>query len=136
MNAKKYLMQIGIFKERIREKELELAAARSSGLRGMDYSGVRVQTSPSGTPREIMLIERIIDDINEEIAMYTKLRHNIINQIHGIADKRYERILFDRFVEGMKLSEIADRIPCAESTAYRWYNEALNVFQKKYLEGT
>lgn len=134
MQAKEYLMQIQLFAERIREKELELKAAEYSGVQAIDYAKDRVQTSPDGTPPEIKRIERIIDEISEELAKYTELRHNIIEQIHGLDDKRQEQVLYERFVNCKKLVKIANEIPCAESTVYRWYNDGLEAFQKKYLE--
>lgn len=133
MRAKEYLSQIGKFDERIREKKIELSIAETSGVRGIDYSGDKVQTSISDEmPKELIKVIEIIDDINAEVAKYTELRHLIINQIQGLSDKNSEYVLYERFVSGKKLSDIARRVPCAKSTVYRWYKKGMEDFELKY----
>lgn len=132
MKAKEYLLQIRIFEKRIHQKELELRVAETSDLKGIDYSKDRVQISHSdSTPYSMILAAEISDEIDR----YKMLRYQIVNQIQTLGDSRYEQVLYDRFVTNRSLKQIAMTIPCAESTVYRWYNEALSRFQDKYLNG-
>ena len=125
--AYKYLSRLWRIKREIRDKEDELySASLASGIR---YDKDAVQVSPVDPMDKIAVL---ISDIKEERETYLMLRHNMINQIHGLEDKISEQMLSDRFIKGRSIREIMGLYGYSKTQAYRLFCKALDSFSEKY----
>ena len=139
MTAKQYLSQIRHLdtriNQRIREKELLQEEALSTGA--IRYDKDRVQTSPSGTSRQLLLTEKAADmelEITRMIDRFVGLKHKIIGQIQQLPDERFMRVLFERYVNYKSFEQIAVEM----SYTYKWicdlHGMALNAFDAAFLK--
>ena len=134
MKAKEYLQQLQrldtVINQKIKEVQALRVQARSTG--GLDYSKERVQSSPSGDAPFVKPICRIIDleaEINAEIDRFVDEKHKIINQIQGLKNSDYIRLLFKRYVEFKSLERI-----CVEMNFSYDYIKHLHGYALKDFE--
>jgi len=126
-SAFRYLSRLWRIDREIRDKEEEL---RSIGLiQGVRYDRDNVQTSPSDP---MSRVADVIGEIEEEKERYIRLKHELINEIHGLEDHVYEQILVERFIQKRSVKQIRIRKGYSRSTAYRLFLEALDAFADKY----
>lgn len=125
--AYRYLSRLWRIDREIRDKEEEL---RSIGLvQGVRYDRDNVQTSPSDPMDRV---SDIIGEIEAEKEEYIRVKHVLINEIHGVEDAVYEQILVERFIEGRSIKQIHFRHGGHPSTVYRTFCRALSAFADKY----
>lgn len=126
-SAFRYLARLWRIDQEIHDKEEEL---REIGLvQGVRYDRDNVQTSPSDPMGRVA---DIIGEIEEEKERYIRLKHELINEIHGLEDHVYEQILVERFIQKRSVKQIRIRKDYSRSTAYRLFLEALDAFADKY----
>lgn len=137
ISAKAYLQQIRLYRNRIEVKKKEAAGLQESisFLKGIDYSGDRVQTSPQDRMSED--VARLLD-LEKEISTLIEQYHyevdKRINQIHQLKNETYEKILVMRYIEDIPLDEIAKRIPYSYYWACHIHGEALKEFSERFLK--
>lgn len=125
--AYKYLSRLWRIDREIQDKEDEL---KTIGLvQGVRYDRDNVQTSPSD-PME--RVADIISEIQEEKERYIRLKHDLINEIHGLDDAVYERYLSDRFIKGWNIKVMNRKYGGHLSTTHRTFLRALDAFAIKY----
>lgn len=125
--AYRYLSRLWRIDREIKDKEDEL---RDIGLiQGVRYDRDNVQTSPSDP---MARVADVIGEIEEEKERYIRLKHELINEIHGLEDHVYEQILVERFIQKRSVKQIRIRKDYSKSTAYRLFLEALDAFADKY----
>ncbi len=126
-SAFRYLSRLWRIDHEIRDKEEEL---RSIGLvQGVRYDRDNVQTSPSDPMGRV---SDIIGEIEEEKERYIRVKHQLINEIHGLEDAIYEQYLSDRFIKGWNIRTMTRKYSCHHSTTYRTFCRALDAFADKY----
>ena len=126
-SAFRYLSRLWRIDREIRDKEEEL---RSIGLvQGVRYDRDNVQTSPSDPMGRV---SDIIGEIEEEKERYIRIKHQLINEIHGLEDAIYEQYLSDRFIKGWNIRVMTRKYGCHHSTTYRTFCCALDAFADKY----
>ena len=141
MKAKEYLQQLQRLDTVINQKINELGDLRlkSQSTGSIDYSKERVQTSPSGDAPFVKLIGRIIDleaEINAEIDRFVDEKHKIINQIQGLKNSDYIRLLFKRYVEFKSLERICVEMNFSYDYIKHLHGYALKDFEDKILNTT
>lgn len=134
MTAKEYLMQIRASDMKIDQKikEYESIKKRHSTLNGMDYSAVRVQTSPDGQGFT-RAIDRLIDlerEINEDIDAFYNDKHRKIKEIQEMGRTEYIDVLYRRYVEYKPLEQIAVEMGYSYYWCCHIHGEALKEFSK------
>lgn len=141
MKAKEYLQQLQrldtVINQKIKEVQALRVQARSTG--GLDYSKERVQSSPSGDAPFVKPICRIIDleaEINAEIDRFVDEKHKIINQIQGLKNSDYIRLLFKRYVEFKSLERICVEMNFSYDYIKHLHGYALKDFEDKILNTT
>lgn len=142
MKAKEYLQQLQrldtVINQKIKEvHDLRLQAVQRTG--GLDYSKERVQSSPSGDAPFVKPICRIIDleaEINAEIDRFVDEKHKIINQIQGLKNSDYIRLLFKRYVEFKSLERICVEMNFSYDYIKHLHGYALKDFEDKILNTT
>lgn len=122
-----YLSRLKRIDREIQDKEDEL---RMIGLgQAVRYDKDVVQTSPSDPMDKV---GDLIDEIREEKERYVRLKHTLINEIHGLEDAVYEQYLADYFIKGWKIRRMTMQYGCHHSTTYRTFLKALDAFADKY----
>lgn len=126
-SAFRYLSRLRRIDREIRDKEEEL---RSIGLvQGVRYDRDNVQSSPSDP---MARVSDIIGEIEEEKERYIRIKHQLINEIHGLEDAIYEQYLSDRFIKGWNIRAMTRKYGCHHATTYRTFCRALDAFADKY----
>lgn len=132
-SSKKYLRQIRLFDICIRQKEAELAAMRSE-IESMSaaVTGERVQTSAKDKMSE--KVSHIVDLENQIIQdkeKFLRMKDRIINEIQCLNNAVYVDILYKRYVEYMRLEEIAVKLHYSYDRMRHLHGLALQAFRKK-----
>ncbi|MCD8354169.1 MAG: hypothetical protein LUC47_07665 [Clostridiales bacterium] len=135
MTAKEYLSNLRHLDARIAQKRGELNDLRKSAasIGGMDYSTVRVQTSPAGNASYTDAVHRMAeleDEINAEIAAFTAEKHKIIAEIQALKNPVYVEILYKRYVEYKRLEAIAVELNYSYDHVRRAHGWALQEFER------
>lgn len=135
MTIKDYLSQIQRYREYIRQlrERRENLHMTYIGLTGINYSGEKVQKSPSNKLEEEgwKLIERL-QKIDEEIAKVSVQIDDISAKISEVDGDKYSRILFMRYYDGKSLKDISTEFDMDYSQVCRMHGKALKAFGKKY----
>lgn len=136
--AKEYLQQLQWMDTVINQKikELDDLCIKLKSIKSFDYSKERVQTSPSGDAPFVGIIERmdcLEKEINIEIDKFTCEKHKIINQIQGLSNGKYVKVLYKRYVEFKQIEVIAKELGYTKRHSERLHNQALLEFEKNYL---
>ena len=136
MTPKKYLMLVGILNRRIdiRQKQLEDMKLKMTATGGTDYSEDKVK---GGLPHDTVA-DRVIDYIQMEdrlnrlIDQYIDIRDRITGQIEQMSDERYSTLLSLKYLDGMKLKDVAAKM----NYDYKWtcqlHGRALQAFGERY----
>lgn len=132
-SPKEYLRQIRLFDICIRQKEAELAAMRSE-IESMSaaVTGERVQTSAKDKMSE--KVSHIVDLENQIIQdkeKFLRMKDRIINEIQCLNNAVYVDILYKRYVEYMRLEEIAVKLHYSYDRMRHLHGLALQAFRKK-----
>ena len=118
MTVKEYLNQV-----RLNEIKIENLKERQEELRqsllpsGIAYDKDRIMTSPTDAMSEKMA--EIVDLYNstlEAINELEKLKNTIIEQIQRLTDYRQMRVLYEHYIRGMSLNDIAIEL----NYTYKW----------------
>ena len=129
-----YYLLIGSVQQVLNETFQGITA--SVGNLGATASKERVQTSPSGDAPYVRTVSRIVDlnrRIQEEIDDFVDRKHKIINQIQGLDNPNYIKLLFKRYVEFKKFEEIAFELDFTYQYTIELHGYALKEFEKTYL---
>ena len=134
MTAKEYLSQLATLKRRIgfvedRIRELESDAMSPKAIR---YDKINVQQTASGDAfaNYAAKAEEERSRLYKLKGEYIEKRNEIRKKISKVTPFLYADVLYMRYVDGMKLREIADDLNCVYETACRWHGKALKIFEK------
>lgn len=134
MTAKEYLSQAYLLSVKVKTKQEQAAKLRNSiaGISGIDYSGIKVQT----TPRPMMLesIERLIsleENIAKDILKMEQKKEKIVSQINRLGSPAHIQILKMRYLDFLGWGEIAERTKYSTRQVYRLHNNALREFRER-----
>ena len=137
MTAKEYLSQLWELDRKIQQRthqveELKLMAMGTGAM----TDGERVQTSTAGDQLSAK-VSRYVDlqrKIEEMIDEYIDQKTTIIGQIQQIDDDRYENILFMRYVQGKKFTNMAAELGYTYKWLSRLHRQALEEFARIFPE--
>lgn len=134
MKAKEYLKQLGLLDTRINNLQRELNRLRdlSQDIQGIDYSTPRVQVSSPGDAigKNIARCLHLEQEVEEEIKRFAVLKHNIVRQVNSLDNAVFVKILFLRYVEFKKLTEVA----AAMGYSYQYVKELHGYALKSFME--
>ena len=138
MRAKTYLMQLASIDYDIAAKRRQLYRLREDSytLRGIAYDSGRVQSSPTGSGVEDKAISltAVQKELEMKIVDYHETRARIETQISALPDKRYRDILTLRYVDGMSLVGIADKLGYTHVWTRKLHGYALLCFERLWLK--
>ena len=135
MTAKQYLSQLRTLDIKIDQKQDELyrlrcAAERTTPTQDAGAGG----GGASDRVGSISAITADLDaEINADIDRLADMRHTIINQIHGLEDERYIRLLYKRYVEYKSLKQVSMEMHYEYAYTRRTHSDALAAFEAKWI---
>lgn len=112
--------------------ERELIVIEEALPSGIDYSADRVQTSPDdGMAKKFIRIQKRTKDIDREVEKITDNMCRIKDELNAVTDAFSCRLLWLRYIEGLKWDKIAQTLCCSEEHARGpAHNTALSYFGK------
>lgn len=140
-SVKAYLQQLETIEISIRQrqKQVEELRAEASGVHGMGYDSVRVQTSTSGDTMA-KAVSRYVDmekEISERLWNFRKMQDKIIGEIQGLKKPEYVALLHKRYVEYKRLELIAVEMNFSYEYTRKMHGRALQEFGRVYnITGT
>lgn len=135
MTAKEYLQQLKRYELLIQQRKRELAHLRLTldGLGGTDFSRERVQGGAfanSAIEDKVVRLCELESEIDSALDDYFKLLGVIIKQIQGLSNQSQIQLLFKRYIEGKKLSDIAKEMDYSLVHIKRLHKNSLLEFAK------
>lgn len=130
MNAKEYLEQIGIIKnkieslKRLKERYDEL----SLSIPGQDFTKDYVQTSKNTEAHFVKWIYKKIEceeKIKELETSLDKLEEKAMEKVETLENEDYKNIIYMHYFNGYSLYDISKEIFISISTVKRWHKKAL-----------
>ena len=135
MTAKQYLSQLRILDIKINQKQDELYRLRCAAERTTPTQ--EAGAGCGGASDRVGNISAITADldaeINADIDRLADMRHTIINQIHGLDDDRYIRLLYKRYVEYKSLKQVGVEMHYEYAYARSIHGNALKAFEAKWI---
>lgn len=137
MTAKEYLQKIQKYRQIMEaySDRIEELYNEASGLKAIVYDKDRVQVSPTNQ------MEEIFAQIDIEAQKYIRARlryekevRKRIDQIAGLDNDLYARVLTLRYVDGKRWEEIACIIGYSFRHVIRVHGQALHAFQVYYKD--
>ena len=135
MTAKRYLSQALFLRSMIRrcEEQIEEIRTRATSVGGIRYDKISVQTSPHNAMESFVIqLEKAEKKQLEVLSEYYSTYANIQSQIATISPEIYRQILSLRYLDGMKLERIADRLNYSDVYVRKLHGRALQAFEKQY----
>lgn len=137
MTAKQYLNQALFLRSMIRRTELQIEEirARAASAGGIRYDKLNVQTSPRNDAMAnfVAQLERAERTSLKLMSDYYSTYATIQAQINAVAPEVYSQILALRYLDGMKLERIADRLNYSDAYVRKLHGRALQTFDRLFL---
>ena len=138
MKPKEYLSKVMQLKRRYQNalEELEYVKSMASGVTAIRYDKDQVQTSPNNDQMANYMI-RLEKAENRALKLSEEYFDQAIlirDQINSITPCNYSDILYLRYVQGMRLREIADELNYEYGTIRILHGKALVEFGKCFPE--
>lgn len=132
MTTKEYLKQIKRYDVIIKRKKREIKSLASDRVlvSGIDYSLDKVQTSPNGagfTEQSDRVLDRI-KELREDVISLEAKRQKIIDKIYALPTADHITVLCDRYVEDMRIDDIAAHMGYTYDYILRLHKRALTEF--------
>ena len=117
----------------INAKQDELYALRltATSVRGPLF-GDKVKSG--STNNAMQIVDKIIalqETINEEIDRLVDLKAEMREKIEKVYNPQFIALLTDKYLNGLKFEQIAEKMEVADKTVYRLHGQALQVFRKE-----
>lgn len=143
MNAKEYLNQIRLYKNRLEHDMARLdelrALATATGSKELKADVVQSSIKNAGledTVGDLVDYER---KIRADIDQYLRMKEKIISQINNLSagenTNKYIELLLRRYNLGEFFEEIARAMKYTPSHVRHLHREALEAFENQYLKG-
>ena len=138
MTAKEYLNRIRAMDFQILKKKEQLARLEDlrGQVRGFDYSGVKVQTSPHGdeTINKSLEIMELEQDITNRMVVLEKTRDEIMAEISTLPKQIHVELLTLRYCNLERFEQIAVDMCFSFDRIRHLHGEALKSFQREVLD--
>lgn len=138
MRPKEYLSQALKFKQRYERalEELEYIRAMASGVTAIRYDKDQIQKSPANDQLANYMIRL---EAAEKRALkasedFFSMSIQIWNEINAITPQNYSDILYMRYIQGMKLWDIAEELNFSYDYVKHMHGLALVEFGKRFPE--
>lgn len=130
MTTNEYLAQLGKLRIKIEkmQERIEEYRALAQSPATANYSGIKVQSSPSGEAPfvkwtfKIIELEKKVAELKDELQT---VQATVITAIEQLENEDYKTVLVLRYLQGLDWETIAAKMCTHKRTAQRWHNEAL-----------
>lgn len=133
VTAREYLGQVRALDDLINAKQRELYRLRLSATSlSSPTFGEKVQTG--GENRSMLIIDKIIamqEEISAEINKLVDLKAEIRERISRVYNPQFIALLTDKYINGLTLEQIAEKMDKSYETVRGWHGEALQIFRKE-----
>lgn len=108
--------------------EIEIDELR---IKRMTPSGLKQDGMPRGSNCKGDLsgyaaqLDELDGELKRQLCEKLRIRKEIVERIESMKDETESLVLRMRYIHGMKMYQIADKIECEERTAYRIFKRAL-----------
>ena len=129
--AENYLIQIRSVEKNIKSKlnELEALRYKASGAGAIRYDKDRVQTSPGDyITMAIADIIEIEKQINEDVASIEDMKGRAYTIVRQMEAPEHRALIEWFYLNGVSMTETADRMHMSERAAYYLKDDALDAF--------
>ena len=129
--AENYLIQIRSVEKNIKSKlnELEALRYKASGAGAIRYDKDRVQTSPGDyITMAIADIVEIEKQINEDVASIEDMKGRAYAIVRQMEAPEHRALIEWFYLNGVSMTETADRMHMSERAAYYLKDDALDAF--------
>ncbi|MGN8818565.1 hypothetical protein ACTNEN_09625 [Oribacterium sp. HCP28S3_H8] len=136
MTAKEYLSQVYKLSREIESNKRRIAELESEigGLRAIDYSGDKVQSSPVDSLSEgIARLDEMQRRLITDTVKLQRDKGRILEEIRSLPDTRYIEILTLRYVDCERWETIASNMHESIRHIFRIHGDALVAFSKMYI---
>lgn len=133
MTARGYLGQVKALDDLINAKQRELYKLRLSAT-SVSSPAFGDKVLSGGENRSMLIMDKIIsmqEEINAEIASLVDLKAEIREKISRVYNPQFVALLTDKYINGLTLDQIAEKMEITDKTACRWHGEALQIFRKE-----
>lgn len=139
MTPKKYLSQLEEYSDKMEIVKDAVIKLRTdiAGVKAVDYSKDRVQSSPSNVQENMIaeLIEKEAE-LDQLFVHYKYMIAKITNEILGLPMSFYSKLLYKRYVEFKRLELIAVEMNYSYDFIRHEHGKALQAFERKYKVST
>ena len=132
MTAKEYLGKIRTENIKIKQKLEQLEGLQQAATStGVDLTGDKVQTTKKGSAPE--LAAKYLDlekEIQADVERREQAKEDVIAVIHSLQDERQVKVLYEKWVNGRRVEDIANDFPYTEKHTWRIYTEAMKAVDR------
>lgn len=133
MTAREYLGQIRALDDLICAKQRELYRLRLSAT-SVSSPAFGDKVHSGGDNRSMLIIDKIIamqEEIDAEIDKLVDLKAEIRARIERVYHPQLVALLTDKYINGLTLEQIAEKMDRSYETVRGWHGEALQIFRKE-----
>lgn len=133
MTAREYLGQVKALDDLINAKQGELYRLRLSAT-SVSSPTFGDKVHQGGDTRSMLIIDKIIamqEEINAEINRLVDLKAEIREKISRVYNPQFVALLTEKYINGLTLEDIAERMDKSYETVRGWHGEALQIFRKE-----
>ncbi len=137
MSAKAYLSKLKWMDTCIDQKLQDRDALRSRLVSiGSTSNQERVQTTVQcdRIVKIIVDLDEMEQEINQEIDNFVAQKHTIINQIQGLRNEMFVKLLYKKYVKYKRLEQIAVEMNYSYNRVRHSHIDALKAFERMYAE--
>lgn len=131
MTAKEYLNGALDIERLINAKRRFLNKLRAQSI---NLSSVKMTDKVISSCKGNTVVDKIIDLETEISASEEKLvekQKEIIHRIDLVYHPKLIAVLIDKYITGMSIEQIAEKMEISRRTAYVWHGQALQIFRKE-----
>lgn len=137
MTTKEYLSQLINLERLIEAKRLECERLDAMSKKvSSTLSDCKVETSHDNDKTAVIVIQviELKKDIREQMKIYLELQEKISKEIDAIGDVRYRSLLIMRYITGLKIGEISEKMNYGPRWVSILHRKALKEFDRLHGE--
>ena len=137
MTAKEYLSQLLNLERLIEAKRLECERLDAMSKKvSSTLSDCKVETSHDNDKTAVIVIQviELKKDIREQMKAYAELQVKISKEIDAVKDIRYRSLLIMRYINGLKIGEISEKMNYGPRWVSILHKKALKEFDRLHGE--
>lgn len=131
MTAKEYLMQYRIAVNKVKRKQEQIEKLRADLLpSGISYDGMPCAGGNRTAADIFARIEELERELYSEIEVALDKAYMVKETIYAVEDERYQNVLHDRYIRGLKWEVIADEMHYSYRHVTKLHGKALIEISK------